>query len=250
MRVGLAFSLAFLLAMTARAPAADWYTGVQGDGPATIVAPTVAIDTALDLTTQDAIAAALIGTIAPFASLEETGIRLRIAGLGGKYDYIASEAGLGRINGTLEQGSFMIGYEYVGKQITVAGFVGGEISNNGISPNDPNNTVKGTYGGFKVAADFYARPTEATMVAGVTSYSTNHNAYYGRLKFGLAVVNQIYVGPEVLVLGDDFFHQWRVGAHVSGIRFGMVQLGVSGGFLSDQVRGTGAYGILETRLTF
>jgi len=52
------------------------------------------------------------------------------------------------------------------------------------------------------------------------------------------------------VLGDNFFHQWRVGAHVSGIKLGMVQLGVSGGFLSDQVRGTGGYGILETRFSF
>jgi len=52
------------------------------------------------------------------------------------------------------------------------------------------------------------------------------------------------------VLGDNFFHQWRVGAHVSGIKLGMVQLGVSGGFLSDQVRGTGGYGILETSSHF
>ncbi|MFY9628371.1 MAG: cellulose biosynthesis protein BcsS [Methylocystis sp.] len=236
--------------MTARAPAADWYTGVQGDASAKPAAPTVAIDMALDATTQNALAGALIGTIAPFAPLEESGMRLRVSGILGKYDYIASEAGLGRINGTLEQGSFMVGYEYVTKQATVAGYIGGEVSHTGITPNDPNNTVKGTYAGLKVGADLYIRPTEATMIAGVVAYSTVNNAYYGRLKFGLAVVNQIYVGPEILVLGDNFFHQWRVGAHVSGIKLGMVQLGVSGGFLSDQVRGTGGYGILETRFSF
>jgi len=52
----------------------------------------------------------------------------------GQYDYIASEAGLGRINGTLEQGSFMVGYEYVTKQATVAGYIGGEVSHTGITP--------------------------------------------------------------------------------------------------------------------
>lgn len=250
MRVGLAFSLAILLATTAHAPAADWYTGVQGDGPVKPAAPTVAIDTALDVTSQNALAVAMIGTIAPFTPLDESGVRLRVGALGGKYDYNATGDDPRQINGTMAQGSFMAGYEYVGKQVTVAGYVGAEVSYNGISPNDPNNTVKGTYAGAKVAADFYARPTEGTMLAGVGSYSTTFNAYYARLKFGLAVVNQIYVGPEVIALGDNFFHQWRVGGHISGIRFGMVQLGLSGGYLSDQVRGPGAYGILESRVSF
>jgi hypothetical protein len=249
MRVGLAFSLAVLLASTAQASATDWYTGVPGDGPSG-AAPTIAIDTAVDITSQNALAVAMIGTIAPFAPMDESGLRLRLSGLGGKYDYIASSAGLGRINGSLAQGSFMVGYEYVSNKLTAAGYVGPSISYNGISPNDPNNTVKGTYVGFRVGGEFYARPTDATMISGVGSFDTAHNDYYGRLKFGLAIINQVFVGPEALALGDNFFHQWRIGGHISGMRFGFVQLGVSGGYLFDYVRGPGGYAILESRVTF
>ena len=143
----------------------------------------------------------------------------------------------------------MVGYEYVTKQATVAGYIGGEVSHTGITPNDPNNTVKGTYAGLKVGADLYIRPT-GDDDRGRSRLLHSQQRLLRAPKFGLAVVNQIYVGPEILVLGDNFFHQWRVGAHVSGIKLGMVQLGVSGGFLSDQVRGTGGYGILETRFSF
>ncbi|QGM47630.1 cellulose biosynthesis protein BcsS [Methylocystis heyeri] len=248
MRVCLAISSAIVLATTAPAPAVDWYTGAPGDAVTQRTAPTVAIDTAVDITSQNGLAVAMIGTIAPFTPMDESGFRLRIAALGGKYNYTSTDYGL--INGALAQGSFAVGYEFVSRQLTIGGYVGPEISYNGINPNDPNNTVKGTWVGVKVGLDFYATPTEATMVSGVGAFETVHNAYYGRLKLGLAIVNQVYAGPEFLALGDNFFHQWRVGGHLSGFKFGMVQLGVSGGYLFDYVRGPGAYGILESRVAF
>ena len=81
-------------------------------------------------------------------------------------------------------------------------------------------------------------------------YSTNNSAYYGRLKFGMAFAERVYVGPEVVALGDNFFQQFRVGGHLSGLQFGAIQMGVSAGFLADRVRGAGVYGILESRVTF
>jgi hypothetical protein len=247
MRVELPLSFALLMAMATGASATDWYTGAPGDGAAK-AAPTVAIDMAIDVTSQNALSGALIGTIAPFAPLDQTGMRVRLSGVAGKYDYTSTD--LGVINGVLEQGAFLVGYEWVSRQIKVAGFVGVEAAHNSITPNDPNNSVKGTYGGFKVGVDFYSNPTDATMLSSIATFSTNHDAYYGRAKFGVAIANQLYVGPEALLLGDDFFHQWRVGAHASGFQIGPIQAGVSGGYLYDYVRGGGGYGILETRVSF
>jgi hypothetical protein len=232
------------------ARAADWYTGVPTDGPVRPAAPTVAIDLAIDGTSQKAVSGALIGTIAPFAPLDRTGMRVRVAGLGGVYNYFSPTPGPGRVNGQMQQVAVLAGYEWVWKKMTIAGFGGVEFRNSSISPNDPNNRVKGATVGLKVGVDFYVTPTDTTMVSGVAYYSTNFNSYYGRPKFGMAFADHLYVGPEVLALGDDFFQQWRVGAHVSGMRLGFVQMGVSGGFLSDRVRGTGLYGIFESRVTF
>jgi hypothetical protein len=232
-----------------RAEAADWYTGLPNDGPAS-GAPRVAIDIAIDGTSQRSLAGAMIGTIAPFAPLDRTGMRIRIAGLGGTYSYISSTPGVGRVYGTLADGSFMAGYEWVLKKATIAIYGGPEISSNHLSEYDPTNSVKGTRFGFKMGVEFFLEPTENTMLSGVASYSTNYDAYYGRLKFGFAFAQNFYIGPEIIALGDDYFQQWRFGGHISGLRLGMLQLGVSAGFLNDRVRGAGMYGVLETRFTF
>jgi hypothetical protein len=249
-RVSLCMALTLALAVVwSKAEAADWYTGQPNDGPVS-KAPSVAIDVAIDGTSQRALAAAMIGTIAPFAPLDTSGMRIRIAGLGGTYNYISSAPGLGRVYGTLADGSFMAGYEWVMKKATVAIFGGPEISANRLSEYDPSNSVKGTRFGFRMGVDFYVQPTDATMLSGVAYYSTNNDAYYGRLKFGFAFAEHLYIGPEIIALGDNYFQQWRFGGHLSGLQLGLLQLGFSGGFLNDRVRGAGMYGILETRFTF
>jgi len=237
------------LALTSAAGAADWYTGAEELAPPK-PQPSVAIDFAFEATSQQAVSGAMIGTIAPLSPLAESGLRIRVGGFGGSYVYDAYEPWVGRVNGYFEQGAAMLGYEWIERLWQFALFGGVEVSHDGISPNDPDNTVKGTHAGLKIGADFYARPSDRTMISTIATYSTDHNAYYTRLKFGLAISSGVFAGPEALALGDDFFHQWRGGLHLSGLKFGGVQFGVSGGYLRDQVRGPGGYGLLDARLTF
>jgi hypothetical protein len=242
----LACALSSVVGPTARA--ADWYTGVPADGPPLPKAPRAAIDIAFDGTSQSAFSGAIIGTIAPFTPMDRSGFRMRGSAILGSYTYNSTT--VGKVNGNLVGGAFLFGYEWVFKQATVALYAGGEAVNTKITPNDPNNQAKGTSVGFKVATDFYVTPTETTMVAGVASYSTNFNSYYARFKFGMAFADHVYIGPEVAALGDNFFQQWRVGGHVTGIRLGSLQFGGAVGYLHDRVRGGGLYGTLDTRVTF
>lgn len=244
-----AVAAALVLAGSARA--ADWYTGVPSDGPPEARPPRITIDIAVDGTSQRAVSGALIGTIAPFAPMDRSGMRVRMSVLGGSYVYTPSMPFLlGNIHGALINGAFMLGYEWVSRRATVGAYAGVEAMHTSISPNDPNNSVKGGRAGAKLALDFYVTPTDDTMIAGVASYSTNFNSYYGRLKFGMAIADRIYIGPEVAGLGDNFFQQWRIGGHVSGLRFGLLQFGAAVGFLNDRVRGGGVYGTLDTRVAF
>jgi hypothetical protein len=251
-RVSSGLSLALAAALSVEAKAADWYTGVPTD--AVQAAPTIAVDTVIDGTSRQSIAGAMIGTIAPFTPLNQTGLRARISGLGAGYVYHATPTAadplINNVNGTMADGAVQGGYEVVTDQMTIAGYAGVEVMNTIISPNDPNNTVKGTRAGLKISGNLYMTPNDFTMVSAVASYSTTFNSYYGRLKLGLAVWDHVYVGPEVLGLGDNFFGQWRAGAHLSGLRIGTAQFGVSGGYMHDRVRGSGAYGIVESRLLF
>lgn len=241
-----ACAISMTIGMSARA--ADWYTGVPTDGPPLPKAPRATIDVALDGTTQAAFSAAVIGTIAPFTPLDRSGFRLRASGIVGTYSYDSTT--VGKVNGNLIGGAFLMGYEWVFKRATVALYAGADVVNTTISPDDPNNQAKGTSMGLKLATDFYVTPTNQTMIAGVFSYSTNFNSYYSRLKFGMAFADRIFVGPEIGALGDNFFQQWRIGGHVTGVRMGMMQFGAALGFLNDRVRGGGLYGTLDSRVTF
>ncbi len=240
------FAAAALLASTGLACAADWYTGERVAPPPP---PHVTIDTTATADSQGSVFGTVIGTIAPFDGLDQDGLRLRFTGVLGRYSYVAGN-GLGRVTGTQADGSFMVGYEWVLNAATVAIYAGAEVNDNRLSINDPGNASKGLHAGAKIAADFYMNPTPNTMVSGVLSYTMAANAYYTRFKFGMAVAPQLFIGPEALVLGDNFYSQWRVGVHLTGLRLGMMQFGLSGGYLEDKVRGKGGYGILDARLTF
>lgn len=232
------------------AHAADWYTGAPASGVAAPAQFGVAIDTAVTVDSKDSRYVTLIGTIAPFSTFDRSGMRLRLGGVLGQYSYISGTAGLGRVKGTQEDGSFLVGYEWVSRRLTVAAYLGGDINNNRLDKADPLNKATGTAFGAKIAVDFNWRPVDYLMASGVGSYSTAHNSYYARLKGGYAIMPETYIGPEVLFLGDDFFRQWRVGGHITGARVGILQFGLSAGMLNDQVRGKGVYGILDARIAF
>ena len=228
-----------------------WSAGYSGQSYSAQTAPKfgVAIDAAVTADTKDSRFATLIGTIAPFSGFEQSGARLRLSGVLGQYSYIGGN-GVGRVKGTQRDGSFMVGYEWVSERLTVAVYGGVNISDNQLDKVDPLNGSSGRAMGAKIASDFYYRPNAFVMMSGVGSFSSAHSAYYARLKGGYAIARNVFVGPELIVLGDNFFSQWRIGGHITGAKFGPLQVGASAGLLVDKVRGTGLYGILDARLAF
>lgn len=230
------------------AAAQEWYTGAREKAPETTFG--AAIDASLSGTTRGSLHGSLIGTIAPFSKLDESGMRLRLGGLLGNYAYTSVTPGVGRVNGRESSGSLMAGYEWVTRNATFSIYLGGEVQNRTLSKVDPSNNVVGTAWGFKTSVDFYMNPTSYTMASGNITYSTVNNAYYTRFKVGMAVTERIFVGPEMLFLGDNFYGQWRAGAHITGARVGPMQFGLSGGYVNDRRGGPGGYGIFDARLGF
>ena len=88
------------------------------------------------------------------------------------------------------------------------------------------------------------------MIAAHGSYSTAYNAYFGRVRFGYDIGNRVYVGPEFTAVGDDFFRQWRIGVHASGLQIGALEVALATGLLSDNKRGLGAYTTVDARVGF
>jgi hypothetical protein len=246
-----------------QACAADWYTGRPGGssraaasaGPAGQGQETsednwiVAVDASLTATSTNSVFGNLVGTFAAMGTLKQSGLRLRVDALAGSYDYQAT--GPARtIHSTQQAGSALIGYEWVARNTTAAIYVGAAAQDVSLSAPDPLNSVVGASVGVKISGEFYTRPTPVTMASGYASWSSMHNAYYTRLKYGWAVLDDTFMGPEISFLGDDLYSQIRLGVHLTGFRVAALQFGISGGYVRDFKTGSGGYGILDARLGF
>jgi outer membrane immunogenic protein len=191
-----------------------------------------------------------VGTlVAPWKDLNTSGARVWVVGESGGYKYIDGGT---TFHGIYESGEVLVGYGFEGDNYSINFLAGPNAINHMVSPYDTTNRVQGTEGGIKVRADAYLTPTTSTMNYTEGEYSTAFRTYWAREKFGFDITKgqQIYFGPEVAVLGDERFNQWRVGAHVSNMKIGTLEIDVSAGFADDSIVGRGAYGHLEVSKNF
>jgi Cellulose biosynthesis protein BcsS len=80
------------------------------------------------------------------------------------------------------------------------------------------------------------------MIAAEGSYSTAFHEYYTQFEAGYALfAPESYIGPKAVLLGDQNFDQYRLGAFITGFKVGKVELGVSGGYLHDRSQGSGYF---------
>ncbi|MFE1600451.1 cellulose biosynthesis protein BcsS [Methylobacterium sp. ID0610] len=226
----------------------DWYTGAQQQQIDDSWA--VAVDGSVSVTSNSSAFGSVTVTAAPVGPGTQSGPRVRVEALAGTYSYPRQGVGATRVTGYQEEGAVLGGYEWVWQDAALAGFIGFNVRNNDLSAPDPSNPVVGTGVGLKVAANFYATPTDRTMVSAYGSYSTKFNAYYSRFRVGYMVADGAYIGPEALFLGDDFFRQYRIGAHLTGIAFGPVRVSLGAGYVNDRVQKSGYYTSVEARATF
>lgn len=228
------------------AQAADWYTGAEPpSGPDAWI---VAVDTSAAIASQGSQFASATVTAAPAGDLLTSGIRVRVDGLIGSYR--AESPGAARAVGQQTDLAAMAGYALVGPDSVLTGFVGLNVRHDEVAQSGASETAARTGVGLKTALDYYARPTAFTMFHATGSYATTFNAYYGRVRFGVAALAGGYVGPEFTALGDDYYRQWRVGGHLSGMQIGALQLGLSAGYVHDHVRKGGLYTSLDLRTGF
>jgi hypothetical protein len=176
--------------------------------------------------------------------MHQSGVRISVFGLGGKYEY---HGGAGEeFRGRFASVDALIGWSHVFGNGAVTLAIGANYQNHRVRPFDANNSVQGGELGFKVQADVWMNPTPQTLVYALGSYSTAFNTYYavGRLGYDFTG-RQIFFGPEVGGLGNDRTDQLRVGAHLTGIPFVGGRATVSGGWLHERGEGDGACGGID-----
>jgi outer membrane immunogenic protein len=188
------------------------------------------------------------GLISLSQDLDTSGPRVMILGGGGRYKYNTTGV---PFRGTYTFGDVLAGYGFEGDNYSLNLLAGLNAVNHTLSDFDPTNTVQGTEVGLKVYGYVHINPTPRTLFFGEADYSTAFETFSTSHKFGYDFFGtEIFIGPEASYFQDERSNETRVGAHVSGIKLGTLQLGVSAGYSDNSIIGNGAYGRLEASHRF
>ena len=111
--------------------------------------------------------------------------------------------------------------------------------------------------GAKFRTDAWYNPTPTTLLYGEGEYSTAFGTYHTSAKYGYSFSGgktledkQLYIGPQITLLGDAFYQEWRIGAHVTSFNLGKVNLEIGAGYSHNSENGPGAYAIVEFTTKF
>lgn len=256
--------LASAIVACAAEPAHDDATAGKGAVVSSQKDPSQAeIYIAVDSNTRGGWNALAAATVSPIGGLETSGGRLRAEMVGLSYIYndeIILNSGAfqnSQARGSLAGLSVLAGYEYLGGPLRLAAYGGvdfqhGTIQQAGSSSTRDftGNPTVGANWGVKFAFESEYHPNDVFSLTTENYYSTAKNDWLSRARIGYAFQSELYAGPEIGFQGNNFYRQWRAGAHLRGLMLGPAEIGFAAGFLSDNTVGKGAYGTLEARLRF
>jgi hypothetical protein len=109
-------------------------------------------------------------------------------------------------------------------------------------PTSPAATLRGTRLGLQAVAETWWEPAPELVLASSWSVTTLGTGYGGRLAAGLRLFDMIWSGPEVSGFTDAFSTQYRVGLHLTGLRWQDLEWSAAAGYLQDSYHRNGAYG--------
>ena len=94
--------------------------------------------------------------------------------------------------------------------------------------------------GVRAEGEIWSNPTDATLLTASTVLSSARGSLWARGSAGVKLGPSIFVGPEVATYVTDTYREWRVGAHLTGLRAGILQGRLSAGWATSDDRRPGS----------
>jgi hypothetical protein len=174
------------------------------------------------------------------AGLNNNGFTFKLLLAGGDYLY---RSGSNDIRGTDVLASLLPGYRFKRGNLEVKVFAGLDIQHHWVLPGDPSNRLVGTHAGARANVDVWWEPLPARMMLATTlTGSTIGNNFGVRGAAGWRVFDSFWTGPEIETSGDEVYRQYRVGAHVTSLKFGDFEWAFGAGYVRDNSDRSGMYG--------
>jgi hypothetical protein len=182
-------------------------------------------------------------SVAPFGSIQEDGMRVRVVGGYGVDNYSGSPptGGPGHITykGTTSFADALVGYHSQLGPLTLKLFGGLTGGDRLISPADPAARIHGAGLGGKVVAEGWWNLGDQAWTAVDLSWASLYQSYGGRVRLGWRVIPELSAGVEAGAVGNLDCDIVRAGAL---LRYELAsgEISVTGGVSNDRLLAGGA----------
>lgn len=194
------------------------------------------------------------GLIVAPSGLDRGGLLLKVLLSGGLYRYHAQTLGGERVVGAEWLTNILPGWRIKRGNAEFKVFMGPEIQNHYLRPDDSAKRLRGYSYGLRVAAEAWYEPTAETMIAADVSLSSIATSNSARAAYGWRVLEEmlggIYFGPEFQYFGSNGYRHSRLGMHVTSMKTEDSEWSAAAGWARDSTGRSSPYvrlGILKRR---
>lgn len=177
--------------------------------------------------------------------LGQQGFALKLLLGTGTYRYTSGALGDAEVNGRQWLASVMPGWRFKQQDLELTIFAGVDAQDHRLSPDDPENGIRGSHLGLRSGFDLWYEPGRSTMLAADASVSTISTSYNARAAYGWRLFDRVYVGPEAQALASDGYRQYRFGLHMTAFKWEGFEISTGLGYARDSSDRSGAYGRLS-----
>jgi len=169
--------------------------------------------------------------------LDQDGLLLKILLSGGLYRYDAKNLGGERVVGAEWLAQVLPGWRIKRGDAEFKFFVGPDIQKHRLWPDDPDNKLRGSSFGLRMAAELWYEPTPTTMLAVDVSLSSIATSNSARAAYGWRILEDmlggVYVGPEIQYFGSEGYRHFRLGAHITTMKTADLEWSAAAGWARD-----------------
>lgn len=152
---------------------------------------------------------------APFAPMDQEGLRVRTQTGGGRYRYRTQAVPGGWNTGNKTDGEVLVGWQFLRGPHALALYGGVNVVDNRLDEPDPGNRDQGTQAGVKFVAEWFYRLDEDRTLTAAVGASTADGTVTGRITAGWRAARWLDVGLEAGATTDWLDESARAGLFIA-----------------------------------
>ncbi len=137
--------------------------------------------------------------------------------------------------------SILPGWRFKRGNLEVKAFAGLDFERDNFSPIPTIGPSYASHFGARTAFDVWWEASPTMMISAAAAMTTIANGYSARAAAGWRAFDASWIGPEISTSADLFSRQYRVGAHITGLKTAALEWSFAAGYVQDSFHRSGTY---------